>query len=171
MLLAQPGADAGFPGLLPNGQDSHYLKTYSIPNFAFPILCLHLWQGRSHPGVSIHISCFQEGHSGHTEISMPLVVIMPQHHRGLTPDWCIQELHPPSCQGTAPKTPHPVGPARSRTHKTPTLPLLPGHSTLMHPPRPSCSQGSFGMYYRAAPREQALEPLGQACADPGTGSG
>lgn len=87
MLLALPRAD-GFPGLLPMGRTATVSRPAPSQTLPFPILCLHLWWGPSHPEVSIHISCLQEGLSGHTETLVPLVLLVaqqnPQQHRALS---------------------------------------------------------------------------------------
>lgn len=162
------------PWLAPHGQDHHHLETGSIPNPSIPHLVPPSLVGLI-PRWTLHTYQLFPGRSlwAHTDLGSPGFdhAPAPQMAQHLTAALVCPGAAPTLLPGHSTQDTHPVCPARGTTLKTPTLPLLPGHCTLMHPPCPSCFQGSFGVYYGAAPREQALIPLGQACADPSTGSG
>lgn len=164
--------------LAPHGQDSHYLQTYSIPNLSIPHLVPPSLVGPI-PPWALHPHQLFTGRSlwAHRDLGGPGFAHGPA--KSPAPQSTQHLTAAPVCPGAAPT----LLPGHSTALKTPTQSVLPEaqhtrhppcpshHSTLMHPPCPSLSQSSFGVYYGAAPQEQALEPLGQACADPGTGSG
>lgn len=146
------------PWLAPRRQDSHHLEICSIPNPSIPCLVPPSLAGLIPPwGLHPHQLFPGRSLQAHSDLGAP------SSDRALAKCPASQRAQhltaAPVCPGAAPtllpglstEDTHPVCPARSTTQKTPTLPLLPGHSTLMHPPCPSCSQVSFGMYYRAAP--------------------